>query len=667
MATIGDRIKEKRKELNLTQVQLAEKLNVTDRAVSKWEQNDGNPDFSLLSNLAEVLGVSLDYLISGKEVAVNLDDMDEEKRMEYLIKKDDVQNYKKYCEVDGRFLMYAKYFHQDRILYDLENKARIVRDTIYINKSKNIFNLLLDDFIKSYKRINQHAAVVSFFDEQLDNVIQMACLCDRLDFIQLLNIKYLEIGKTKIEFEKKIYRISVETLECLLDKNKGSKKIAEYASTMASYNNTDKCRNNMNEDILCCLYQLHEYDMLNNCIGQLEEILKKLIKYDFEYRKRGYSFTYNTYNTWNKNNVYSVICDNDHNLIQEIGLIKKALVLAMDNGDFKWARIFNKYNQKVCEYFGTNDYIKEEEMNIKEKLADKNVSEDDKIMLRCVKDQIININEVFKISDVKKAKSIINSYYYNYMEIVLDGIFNKKQKILYKFFVDHNMDRCSEILSTNGRILDLLKMCYELFMLGIGDSQYNDMKSNNNSVNPNILAEFNKKYGSLQYCKSIEEYEKLLLLFKAQKEYLCNRIDELAEKRIQLQKIQTNREAAVNIVSRKEVDELLINNKDMCIIKVCSLLENILKYDYFCESEDLHGKMKEFFDKMPEEDSKKGGIFANLFNKKKVSTSTKRELLNRLRMQRNNIAHSESNYVKELSKDELIECIDYIFSLKKGD
>ena len=47
-------------------MQLAEKLNVTDRAVSKWEQNDGNPDFGILSNLAEVLGVSLDYLIAGK-------------------------------------------------------------------------------------------------------------------------------------------------------------------------------------------------------------------------------------------------------------------------------------------------------------------------------------------------------------------------------------------------------------------------------------------------------------------------------------------------------------------------------------------------------------------------------------------------------------------------
>ena len=80
MATIGDRIKLKRKELGLTQAELGEKLNVTDRAVSKWEQNEGNPDMSIIASLASVLGVSLDYLIIGKEdEIISIDDMDAEK------------------------------------------------------------------------------------------------------------------------------------------------------------------------------------------------------------------------------------------------------------------------------------------------------------------------------------------------------------------------------------------------------------------------------------------------------------------------------------------------------------------------------------------------------------------------------------------------------------
>lgn len=90
MATIGDRIRIKRKELGLTQAELGEKLHVTDRAVSKWESGEGDPSISLLSLLAETLNVSVDFLLTGKvEETISLDDMDEEKRALYFIKKDD--------------------------------------------------------------------------------------------------------------------------------------------------------------------------------------------------------------------------------------------------------------------------------------------------------------------------------------------------------------------------------------------------------------------------------------------------------------------------------------------------------------------------------------------------------------------------------------------------
>ena len=61
------RIKSKRKKLKMTQLELAQMLNVTDRAVSKWEQNQGNPDISILPKIAEIFNVSLDYLLTGKE------------------------------------------------------------------------------------------------------------------------------------------------------------------------------------------------------------------------------------------------------------------------------------------------------------------------------------------------------------------------------------------------------------------------------------------------------------------------------------------------------------------------------------------------------------------------------------------------------------------------
>lgn len=55
-----------RKEQNMTQKELADRLNVTDKAVSKWETGKGFPDVKLLEPLAQVLGVSLVELIRGE-------------------------------------------------------------------------------------------------------------------------------------------------------------------------------------------------------------------------------------------------------------------------------------------------------------------------------------------------------------------------------------------------------------------------------------------------------------------------------------------------------------------------------------------------------------------------------------------------------------------------
>ena len=66
---IGKFIAKKRKEKNLTQKELALKLNITDRAVSKWERGMGCPDISLLEELSKILDISIIELLNGEEVA----------------------------------------------------------------------------------------------------------------------------------------------------------------------------------------------------------------------------------------------------------------------------------------------------------------------------------------------------------------------------------------------------------------------------------------------------------------------------------------------------------------------------------------------------------------------------------------------------------------------
>ncbi len=65
--TLGKRIADLRREKGLKQDELAEMLSVSPQAVSKWENDQTCPDISLLPELAKILGVSVDELLSGKK------------------------------------------------------------------------------------------------------------------------------------------------------------------------------------------------------------------------------------------------------------------------------------------------------------------------------------------------------------------------------------------------------------------------------------------------------------------------------------------------------------------------------------------------------------------------------------------------------------------------
>lgn len=67
---IGKFIAERRKQAKLTQMQLAEKLNITDRAVSKWETGKAMPDTSIMLPLCRILNISVNDLLSGEVVTM---------------------------------------------------------------------------------------------------------------------------------------------------------------------------------------------------------------------------------------------------------------------------------------------------------------------------------------------------------------------------------------------------------------------------------------------------------------------------------------------------------------------------------------------------------------------------------------------------------------------
>ena len=88
---IGKFIAEMRKEQGITQKGLAEKLEISDKTVSKWECGNGLPEISLMMPLCEVLGINVNELLSGEKLSENDYSKKAEENMMSLIQKTEEQ------------------------------------------------------------------------------------------------------------------------------------------------------------------------------------------------------------------------------------------------------------------------------------------------------------------------------------------------------------------------------------------------------------------------------------------------------------------------------------------------------------------------------------------------------------------------------------------------
>lgn len=96
---VGSFITALRKEKGLTQKQLAQRLNVTDKAVSRWETGKGYPDIEILINLAQELGVTVNELLSGKRL--------EKDTMESACEENVVSAYEKVKKLRNKNLFFV--------------------------------------------------------------------------------------------------------------------------------------------------------------------------------------------------------------------------------------------------------------------------------------------------------------------------------------------------------------------------------------------------------------------------------------------------------------------------------------------------------------------------------------------------------------------------------
>ena len=94
LAKIGNFIAQRRKAAGLTQMQLAERLNITDRAVSKWERGLSLPDASIMLALCGILGISVNELFVGEMLEMKQNDQKTEALLLELAALEEKKNKK---------------------------------------------------------------------------------------------------------------------------------------------------------------------------------------------------------------------------------------------------------------------------------------------------------------------------------------------------------------------------------------------------------------------------------------------------------------------------------------------------------------------------------------------------------------------------------------------
>lgn len=87
LLTIGKYIAQKRKEKNLTQMQLAERLNISNKTISKWENGNCMPDYSVIESLCHELSITIAELMDGEDAEQNSIRVYDETQMMDLLKR----------------------------------------------------------------------------------------------------------------------------------------------------------------------------------------------------------------------------------------------------------------------------------------------------------------------------------------------------------------------------------------------------------------------------------------------------------------------------------------------------------------------------------------------------------------------------------------------------
>ena len=605
--SVGKSIATLRKEKGWTQVELAEKLQVSDKAVSKWEKDDAFPSVEFFPALAELFSVSIDYLMTGKKAEPQVVTMS---KAEFCAKN---------------------------------NSAALVKEINCTHKDENGKTLI--DYILKYECLDVFVELCTINKNnitkfQIDDAVKLCILSNRLDLLTKTTF-YLN-SNVRYEFNtpKEIMGLlPTGALEHLGFKQGMEKYICLLSDDFFQMILTDKRIKQETLDFIlgkqenrqCVWYHAFPY-LIHQCYeNNNKELLSRLLTLSKENNDYAYSnLTNNQSYSYNYFFIGFYNSKNGHGLVR---ILEKTIKLALERGDFDLVSEFNEINAAILQYHSSflcyvanHDVIRIAKLRL-----DKSISAEDLAIQSAIEDGIICIDKLLAFGHFETIKKAIFAYPIHQIEILAKWFQEKNWRELFHFAVDNNDNNLSSSIVKED-VAQIEKALLARWKPDALNGKHYCIIENG------VKKTFFNTYGA-RSTKGNTIEEILSLLQRCRQSIL----DELS--------LKMDKEKTTGELTREYFEKLLKNgDTEMLIIKLCVRLEAILRCDYHYEGD---------FVKMIDQYCSTFNTYDDEDNNYDPHTP---RLLHKLRMKRNGIVHSEKCN-EELSVDELQRCISHICSM----
>lgn len=524
--SIGKTIAELRKTKGWTQIELAEKLNVSDKAVSKWESEGGFPEITQLPVLAKIFDVSIDYLMTGKETEPEIITMS---KIELCAKNDDISMLE---EIKG---------------YNItDENGKSLQDYIIQYKSVNVYNKICDSLR------------LPIFED-----IKMALISNntsRLEKIQIKKYAHIDDKKKLPSHLGSLAIITDEILDIIIDDEKVNSTTFDYIIS------PNKQTNNVWYWVFPWLIDLaYKNDNIDK-FDKLINATKQNNQYGFEHKAS--DDICHRYNNINIGSHYQ------EKMFGIVVIKKSTFEQALSKSDIETVDKLNAINNQPfplqLEYRYRAD---EDEIRVAKLKLDKSITKEELAIQATIHSGVVSIDELLELQDFKLIKKSLAIYPIHLIEQFNAYFQQKEWRTLFQLAIDNNDNSLADAI-IKGKQEEIENQLLS-YWSGSKAEKLNINKKHlylmENGRKVDLIAPI---YGTIirNRAKNLEE---VIAKLQAVKQRI---LDELS--------LKLDKEKTIGDLTKEYFEsELAKGNVDMVIIKLCVRLETILHCDYLYEGD----------------------------------------------------------------------------------